>query len=159
MQPITPTAVAGASDEGDLLVSIPRPRWTTIRRVSVFGFSLLFSVAVDFVLLNDLIHRGAMTRAQRVVLLGFAGVSCFNAFIKAVLLKLSLKLPIEILKSGIAYQGTRIPWVTVEGCRWARYSPDTLEVRAHRLRSYFAIPRDQRDAVEAALRDVGKWQA
>ena len=89
---------AGASNEGDLLVSIPRPRWP-------------------------------------------------------------LKLPLEIFKSGIAFQGVKTPWEALEGCRSARYSPNTLVVCHHRLRHDLLVRRDHRAAVEAALRDIEKWQS
>ena len=147
-----------ASEEADLLVSIPRPRWGTIRRFFVFGLSLMISLTAAFLVLSDLLYQRGMTAAQRALLLGLAGMFCFNALTKVWLLRLSLKLPLQILKSGIAFQGVKTSWGKVEGCLWARYSPNSLEVRFHRLRHHFLIPKDQRAAVEAALRDVGKWQ-
>ncbi len=149
---------ASVSDEADLLVSIPRPHWKIIRRVLVFGFSLMISLTAAFLVSNDLLSERGMTAAQRVLLLGLAGMFGFNALIKVWLLSLSLKLPLQIFKSGIAFQGVKMPWGTVEGCRWARYSPASLEIRFHRRRHYFIVPMDQRAAVEAALRDLGKWQ-
>ena len=158
MHSTDPTTAGDVSSEGDLLVSIPRPRWRTIRRVCVFGFSLFVSLSAGFLMVDDLVHHKGMTAAQRALLMGLAGMFCFNALVKVVLLRLSLKLPLEIFKSGIAFQGVIWSWEAIEECRWARYSPDTLEVRFHRLRSYLPIPGVQRAAVEAALRDLGKWQ-
>lgn len=147
----------GIHGEADLLVSIPRPRWRTIRRVIVFGSSLMISLLTLVVLCGGVYPR-TMTVTQRAFLLGLLGVFCFNAVSKVVLLWLSLKLPLEILKSGIAFQGVKWSWEAIEGCRWARYSPDTLDVRFHRLRHYFPIPRNQRANVEAALRELDKWE-
>jgi hypothetical protein len=99
-----------------------------------------------------------MSAAQRALLLGLAVIFGLNALIKLALIWFSLKLPLEISMSGIAVEGMKISCGAVEGCRWARYPPDTLEVRMHLARDYFQVPRNQRAAVEAALRKVGNWQ-
>jgi hypothetical protein len=154
-----PMTTADASNEGDLLVSIPRPCWLTISRVCIFGFSLVVCVAAGFLVLTDLVHHAGITGTQRALLAVFAGLLLFNALFKVVLLWFSLKLPLEIFKSGIAFQGVKMPWEAVEGCHWARYSPNTLVVRHHRLRHDLLIPREHWADVEAALRDVGRWQS
>ena len=96
----------GIQGEADLLVSIPRPRWRTIRRVIVFGFSLMINLLTLVVLCGGVYPR-TMTVTQRAFLLGFIGVFCLSAASKVVLLRLSLKLPLEIFKSGIAFQGVK----------------------------------------------------
>jgi hypothetical protein len=158
MHSASPMTAADLRDESDLLVSIPRPRWLTIRRVCIFGFNLVISVAAGFLVLTDLVHRSGVTGILRALLAVFAGLLFLSALFRVVLIWFSLKLPLQIFKSGIAFQGVKMPWEAVEGCRWARYSPNTLVVRHHRLRHDLLIPRDHRAAVEAALRDVGKWQ-
>jgi hypothetical protein len=146
------------SEEDHPLVSIPRPRWRTTRRVLLFGSKSLFFFAMAFVVLGNLKSYRDMTAVQWAVLLGLLGLSCFDALASVDLLRFSLKLPLQIFRSGIAFQGVKIPWATVEGCCWARYFPDSLEVRFHRLRHYLRIPKDQRADVETALRGLGKWQ-
>jgi hypothetical protein len=146
------------SGEADLLVSVSRPRWRTIRRVLLFGSVAIFYLAMLFFVLRDLLDARSMTVFQPALLLGLVGLFGFGSLIKVVLIWFSLKLPLEIFKSGIAFQGVKPPWKAVEGCRWGRYTPGTLEVRIRRTRLYFPIPRGQRDTVEASLRDLGKWQ-
>jgi hypothetical protein len=147
-----------SSEEDDLLVSIPRPRWPTIRRVLLFGAKSLLFFAMAFVVLGKLNNYREMTAVQWEVLLGLLGLFCFDALANVLLLGFSLRLPLQILRSGIAFQGVKIPWVSIEGCRWARNFPDSLEVRFHRQRHYVRTLKNQRAALEAALRDLGKWQ-
>ena len=54
---------------------------------------------------------------------GLLALFWLNALIKVVLLRLSLKLPLEIFRSGIAFQGVKTPWGKVEGCLWATVLP------------------------------------
>jgi hypothetical protein len=142
----------------DLLVSVPRPRWPTIRRVLLFGFCAICYLAMLFVVLGDLLNPRSMTVLQRALLLGLVGLFGFNALIKVVLIRFSLKLPLEIFRSGIAFQGVKTSWKEVAECRWGRYTPGILEVLIRRTRICIPIPKDQRATVEASLRDLGKWQ-
>jgi hypothetical protein len=150
---------ADFSNEGDLIVSIPRPGWPTLRRVCIFGFGMVGALAAGFLVFTDLVHHTGMTGTRRALLVVFAGLLLFSALFKVRLLWFSLKPPLEVSKSGIAFQGAKMPWEAVEGCHWARYSPNTLVVCHHRLRHDFLIPPDHRAAVEVALREVGKWQS
>ncbi len=149
---------AHVSNEGDLLVSIPRSRWLTVRRVCVFTVHSVISLAAAFIILTHVVHHKGVPGILRALLVVLAGLLFVSALFRVVLIWFFLKHPLEIFKSGIAFQGVKMPWEAVEGCRWARYSPNTLVVRHHRLRHDLLIPRDHRAAVEAALRDVGKWQ-
>jgi hypothetical protein len=99
-----------------------------------------------------------MSPTQRILLLGFSAILLLNALIKMVLIWFSLKLPLEISKLGMTVRGVKMGWEAIDACRWAPYSPDTLEVRTHLIRDYLPIPRSYRAGVEAALRKVGKWR-
>ncbi len=145
-------------EEGDPLVSVPRPRWRTFTRIIQFGSMSLFFFAMAFVVLGSLKNDSDMSTGHRVLLFALFALFCVDALLHLFLLRLSLKLPLEIFRSGIAFQGMKMSWETDEGCRWARYAPGTLELRTHRSRLYFPISREQRAAVEATLRDLGKWQ-
>ena len=145
-----PTTIADVSADGDLLVSVPPEPWPTIRRVQIFGFGLVALLTVGFLLLNALVHHSGVTTVQR-VLVALAGLFFLGAVFKAILIWFSLKPPIAIYKSGIAFQGVKMPWEAIEGCRWAQDLPDNLVVLHHRLQDYVRIPRNQRSAVEAAF--------
>src|SRR5262249_19972175 len=122
MHPSNPSLSGGGIiDEDYPLVSIPRPRWRTTRRVLLFGFKSLFFLAMAFVVLGNLKNYKDMAAVQWALLLGLLSLFSFDALANVVLLRFSLKLPLQIFRSGIAFQGVKIPWATVEGCRWARY--------------------------------------
>ena len=78
-----PMTAADVSNEGNLLLSIPCPRWLTIRRVCIFGFSLVIALAAGFLVLTDLVHHAGMTGTQRALLMVFAGLLLFNALFKS----------------------------------------------------------------------------
>jgi hypothetical protein len=158
MHSIDPTTAAGTSNAADLLVAIPRSRWLTIRRVCIFSVNSVICLAAAFLILTDLVHHKGMPGILQALLVVLAGLLFVSVLFRVVLIWFSLKLPLEIFKSGIAFQGLKMPWEAVEWCRWARYSPEVLEVQLHRVRDHLLIPRAHRAAVEAALRDVGKWQ-
>jgi hypothetical protein len=143
----------------DLLVSIPRPRWRTIRRTLLFGCGAVFYFLAGLLPLTDLLTNHSATVGRQLLMSGLLALFWLNALIKVVILRFSLNLPLEIFRSGIASQGVKMSWELIQGCRWARYAPGTLEVRTQRTRLYFPIPRDQRTSTEAALRDLGKWQS
>ena len=105
MSSTDPTTVAGVSAAADLLVWIPRQRSRTIRRVCIFGFSMVVSFAAGLFLLDELVRHTGMSAAQRVLFLGLAVLFCLNALGKVVLIWFSLKLPLEISKSGMNSSG------------------------------------------------------
>ena len=69
-----PTMATDVGADGDLLVSVPPERWPTIRRVQIFGFSLVALLTVGFLLLNALVHHSGVTAIQRAFLVALAGL-------------------------------------------------------------------------------------
>jgi len=145
--------------EDELLVSIPRPFWRTLNRLRVFGLGLVVTLYLAYYLLNNLLQSESLTGIQVALVVILVAAVIFATLFRFVLIWFSLKPPLEIFESGIAIQGFKRSWEHVEGCCWAKYSPDSLMVNSYRQQCLIPIPPNQRAAVENALRNADKWQS
>jgi len=143
----------------DPIVSVPRPRWRTLRSTGCRVFIALGFSYAGAVLIYELLTHHSSTDHQRLLL---TGSSFVVALINLLILRLAWRRPFAILNAGIELYGQTLLWEKVASCRWGRYTPGTLIILTQFDGTRFSldvlIPDRRRAAVEAALRRLGKWE-
>ena len=160
------------------IVRVPRPRWHVIALglvgllITAAGVTALWLFMIDETILTTNRGGGAARTLTRVDRLPYAlAIAVFPLIGLTMMFTMVRTSLIEVRPDGLVYDnlgGSRrrvyrkvLPWDQVRSCHWNPHRPGSLGVDCVDGLDgsiFIKIPRAYCDQVEAALRQVGKWQ-